>query len=86
MVVLQAYRALAKKLHPDKAVKQGVTKREAEKRFHDLAEAYEVGYPSFSDSTHFLRRRHLLHFDRSSDGDAALTFPHVVNQKQARQA
>lgn len=53
MVGLQAYRALAKKLHPDKAVKQGVTKREAEKRFHDLAEAYEVGYPSSSDSTTF---------------------------------
>ena len=46
MVGLQAYRGLAKRLHPDKAVKQGVTKREAEKRFHDLAEAYEVGYPS----------------------------------------
>mmetsp|Transcript_9180 Transcript_9180/g.27574 ORF Transcript_9180/g.27574 Transcript_9180/m.27574 type:complete len:464 (-) Transcript_9180:80-1471(-) len=40
--IKQAYRGQAKQLHPDKAVKQGVSKEEAEKKFHDLAEAYEV--------------------------------------------
>lgn len=40
--IKQAYRQLAKQLHPDKAVKVGLTKEAAEKKFHDIAEAYEV--------------------------------------------
>lgn len=38
----QAYRQGAKRLHPDKAHAEGVSKEVAEKAFHDLAEAYEV--------------------------------------------
>ncbi len=38
----QAYRSLAKRLHPDKAAAEGIAKEDAEKKFHDLAEAYEV--------------------------------------------
>jgi hypothetical protein len=38
----QAYRQAAKRLHPDKARAEGVTKEAAESAFHDLAEAYEV--------------------------------------------
>lgn len=33
---------MAKQAHPDKAVKAGLTKEVAEKKFHDIAEAYEV--------------------------------------------
>lgn len=40
--IKQAYRKMAKQLHPDKAVKVGLTKEAAEKKFHDIAEAYEV--------------------------------------------
>ena len=38
----QAYYSAAKRFHPDKAAAAGLTPEEAEARFRDLAEAYEV--------------------------------------------
>ena len=40
--VKQAYREMAKKYHPDKAEAQGLTVQQAEAKFTDIAEAYEV--------------------------------------------
>ncbi|KAG9250142.1 uncharacterized protein F5Z01DRAFT_422490 [Emericellopsis atlantica] len=40
--IKSAYRKASKKYHPDKAVKQGVTKEEAEKKMTSINEAYEV--------------------------------------------
>lgn len=40
--IKKMYRDAAKKFHPDKADAAGWTKEEAEKKFHDIAEAYEV--------------------------------------------
>lgn len=40
--VKQAYRKGAQLYHPDKAAAAGLTKEEAEGKFTDLAEAYEV--------------------------------------------
>ena len=39
---VQAYYSAAKRFHPDKAAAAGLTPEEAEARFRDLAEAYEV--------------------------------------------
>lgn len=39
---MQAYYSAAKRFHPDKAAAAGLTPEEAEARFRDLAEAYEV--------------------------------------------
>lgn len=52
-----AYRKATKQFHPDKAVKQGITKEEAEKKMAGINEAYEV----LSDPE--LRAR----FDRGDD-------------------
>ncbi len=38
----QAYYSAAKRFHPDKAAAAGLAREEAEARFRDLAEAYEV--------------------------------------------
>jgi DnaJ-class molecular chaperone len=35
-------RDLARKYHPDKAEGEGIPKEEAEKKFREIAEAYEV--------------------------------------------
>ena len=56
-VIKSAYRKLSKQFHPDKAVKQGITKEEAEKKMGNINEAYEV----LSDPE--LRAR----FDRGDD-------------------
>ena len=40
--IKKAYRSLVKQFHPDKAVSQGITKEEAEKKIVGLNEAYEV--------------------------------------------
>ncbi|KAK6064434.1 DnaJ domain-containing protein [Seiridium cupressi] len=40
--IKSAYRKLSKQFHPDKAVKQGITKEEAEKKMGSINEAYEV--------------------------------------------
>lgn len=40
--IKSAYRKLSKLHHPDKAVKQGLTKEEAEKKMAAINEAYEV--------------------------------------------
>ncbi|KAH8428900.1 DnaJ and TPR domain protein [Aspergillus melleus] len=40
--IKRAYRQLTKQHHPDKAVSQGVTKEEAEKKMASINEAYEV--------------------------------------------
>ena len=40
--VKQSYREMAKKYHPDKAASQGLTVQQAEAKFTDIAEAYEV--------------------------------------------
>lgn len=55
--IKSAYRKLSKQFHPDKAVKQGITKEEAEKKMGNINEAYEV----LSDPE--LRAR----FDRGDD-------------------
>lgn len=55
--IKSAYRKLSKVHHPDKAVKQGLTKEEAEKKMASINEAYEV----LSDPE--LRAR----FDRGDD-------------------
>lgn len=55
--IKSAYRKLSKQFHPDKAVKQGITKEEAEKKMGAINEAYEV----LSDPE--LRAR----FDRGDD-------------------
>lgn len=36
------YRDLARMYHPDKAERMGIDKEEAEKKFREIAEAYEV--------------------------------------------
>lgn len=55
--IKSAYRKLSKIHHPDKAIKQGLTKEEAEKKMAGINEAYEVlGTPE-------LRER----FDRGDD-------------------
>lgn len=41
--VKQAYRKGAQQFHPDKAAAAGLGEEEAQARFTDLAEAYEVG-------------------------------------------
>ncbi|KAH7325129.1 heat shock protein, Hsp40, DnaJ [Stachybotrys elegans] len=55
--IKSAYRKASKQYHPDKAVKQGMTKEEAEKKMASINEAYEV----LSDPE--LRSR----FDRGDD-------------------
>lgn len=55
--IKSAYRKASKQYHPDKAVKQGVSKEEAEKKMAGINEAYEV----LSDPE--LRAR----FDRGDD-------------------
>eukprot|EP00884_Botryococcus_braunii_P021889 jgi/Botrbrau1/8384/Bobra.0237s0007.1 len=40
--VKKAYRDLARMYHPDKAERMGIDKEEAEKKFREIAEAYEV--------------------------------------------
>jgi DnaJ homolog subfamily C member 3 len=55
--IKSAYRKLSKQFHPDKALKQGITKEEAEKKMGSINEAYEV----LSDPE--LRAR----FDRGDD-------------------
>ncbi|KAL3157708.1 hypothetical protein ABBQ32_012141 [Trebouxia sp. C0010 RCD-2024] len=40
--VKQSYREMARKYHPDKAESQGLTVQQAEAKFTDIAEAYEV--------------------------------------------
>ncbi|ETS85478.1 hypothetical protein PFICI_03503 [Pestalotiopsis fici W106-1] len=55
--IKSAYRKLSKQFHPDKAIKQGITKEEAEKKMGSINEAYEV----LSDPE--LRAR----FDRGDD-------------------
>lgn len=40
--VKQSYRDMARKYHPDKAESQGLTVQQAEAKFTDIAEAYEV--------------------------------------------
>jgi len=55
--IKSAYRKLSKQFHPDKAVKLGVTKQDAEKKMASINEAYEV----LSDPE--LRAR----FDRGDD-------------------
>ena len=40
--IKQAYREMAKKYHPDKAESQGLSVQQAEAKFTDIAEAYEV--------------------------------------------
>ena len=40
--VKQSYRDMARKYHPDKAESQGLTVHQAEAKFTDIAEAYEV--------------------------------------------
>ena len=55
--IKSAYRKASKQYHPDKAMKQGVTKEEAEKKMAGINEAYEV----LSDPE--LRAR----FDRGDD-------------------
>ncbi|KAI1839842.1 hypothetical protein JX265_013850 [Neoarthrinium moseri] len=55
--IKSAYRKLSKQFHPDKAVRQGITKEEAEKKMGQINEAYEV----LSDPE--LRAR----FDRGDD-------------------
>ncbi|CAM1503710.1 Fc.00g013010.m01.CDS01 [Cosmosporella sp. VM-42] len=55
--IKSAYRKATKQYHPDKAVKQGITKEEAEKKMASINEAYEV----LSDPE--LRAR----FDRGDD-------------------
>ncbi|KAL6877247.1 TPR-like protein [Trichoderma longibrachiatum] len=55
--IKSAYRKASKQYHPDKAIKQGVTKEEAEKKMAAINEAYEV----LSDPE--LRAR----FDRGDD-------------------
>ncbi|KEY64359.1 hypothetical protein S7711_06388 [Stachybotrys chartarum IBT 7711] len=55
--IKSAYRKASKQFHPDKAVKQGMTKEEAEKKMASVNEAYEV----LSDPE--LRAR----FDRGDD-------------------
>lgn len=44
--IKQAYRRRAQLYHPDKAAAAGIAKEEAERQFHDLAEAYEVQPPA----------------------------------------
>ncbi|KAL5597052.1 hypothetical protein BROUX41_006281 [Berkeleyomyces rouxiae] len=56
-LIKKAYRARSKEFHPDKAMKRGVTKEEAEKKMAAINEAYEV----LSDPE--LRRR----FDQGDD-------------------
>jgi DnaJ homolog subfamily C member 3 len=55
--IKSAYRKLSKQYHPDKAIKLGVTKQDAEKKMASINEAYEV----LSNSE--LRAR----FDRGDD-------------------
>ena len=55
--IKRQYRSLTKKFHPDKAISQGVTKEQAEKKMAEINEAYEV----LSDPE--LRAR----FDRGDD-------------------
>ncbi|KAL7932396.1 TPR-like protein [Trichoderma chlorosporum] len=55
--IKSAYRKASKQFHPDKAVKQGISKEEAEKKMQSINEAYEV----LSDPE--LRAR----FDRGDD-------------------
>ena len=40
--VKQSYREMARKYHPDKAESQGLTVQQAEAKFTDIAEAYEI--------------------------------------------
>jgi DnaJ homolog subfamily C member 3 len=58
--IKSAYRKLCKVHHPDKAVRQGLTKEQAEKKMAEINEAYEV----LSDPE--LRAR----FDRGDDPNA----------------